>query len=95
MTVDGITVMKIAHLARLKVEPEQVEPFKAELNRILEWIEQLNEVNIDQVECMTGVCQEGMRQRSDDTTDGNYADAIVANAPETEFHMFAVPKVVE
>lgn len=95
MTVDGITVMKIAHLARLRIEPDQVEPFKAELNRILEWIEQLDEVNIDQVQCMTGVCHEGMRQRDDEVTDGNYADQIVANAPESEFNMFAVPKVVE
>lgn len=95
MKVDGITVMKIAHLARLRIEPDQVESTKLELNGILEWIEQLNEVDITQVQCMTGVCQDGMRLRIDEVTDGNYADKIVANAPESEFHMFSVPKVVE
>ena len=94
MTVDETTVMKIAHLARIKISSDQLESAKAELNRILQWIEQLDEVDTTQVQSMTGVCQDGMRQRTDDVTDGNYAAQITANAPKQESRMFVTPKVV-
>ncbi len=95
MTVDGIAVMKIAHLARLQLDPDHVEPYKSELNRILEWVDQLEDVNIDEVQGMACVHKEGMRQREDIVSDGDYVQDVVANAPESELNMFAVPKVVE
>ena len=94
MTVDETTVTKIAHLARLKMAPDQLESYKIELNCLLQWVEQLDEVDITQVQSMTGVCQEGMRQRTDEVTDGNSAAQITANAPQQESHMFVTPKVV-
>lgn len=95
MTIDSLTVTKIAHLARLKIPPSEAESLIKDLNRILEWVEQLDEVNTENVEPMFSINLQQMRRRPDQVTDGNYAEAIVANAPESEFNMFAVPKVVE
>lgn len=66
-----------------------------ELNVILGFVEQLDEVNIDGVEPMTSVVEQFMKKRADDQNDGGYADKIVSNAPVTEDNFFTVPKVVE
>ncbi len=66
-----------------------------ELNGILGWIEQLNEVDIAGVEPLTGGAQMALKLREDVVTDGGYPDAILANAPDRAGDFFAVPKVVE
>jgi len=66
-----------------------------ELNAILGFVEQLNEVDVDGIEPMTSVTPMDMRMREDKVTDGGIAAAVVANAPVTEDNFFVVPKVVE
>ncbi len=89
-------IIKVAHLARLEVPDERLEPLRQSLSQILDWIEMLNEVNVDGVEPMFSVNQEQMRRREDVVTDGGYAKDIVANAPGgAQYDMFSVPKVVE
>ena len=95
MSVDADTVRRIAHLARIAVAEEEVEPLQGELNAILAFVEQLSEVNVEGVEPMTSVSPMEMKKRDDVVTDGGIADDIVRNAPATEDHFFVVPKVVE
>jgi aspartyl-tRNA(Asn)/glutamyl-tRNA(Gln) amidotransferase subunit C len=95
MSVDAATVRKIAHLARIAVTDEEVEPLARELNAILTFVEHLSEVDVAGVEPMTSVTPMAMKKREDKITDGEMAGMIVANAPATEDHFFLVPKVVE
>lgn len=95
MSVDSATVRRIAHLARISVSEDEIAPLQNELNAILAFVEQLNEVDVANVEPMTSVTPMQLRQREDQVTDGHYPDKIVANAPMTEDHFFLVPKVVE
>lgn len=95
MSVDKETVQRVARLARIAVTDEQAEALRGELNTILGFVEQLNEVDVDGVEPLTSVVETSMKMRDDVVTDGDIAEKIVANAPEGADHFFAVPKVVE
>jgi aspartyl-tRNA(Asn)/glutamyl-tRNA(Gln) amidotransferase subunit C len=95
MSVDQATVRRIAHLARIKVSDEDVPTLQKELNAILSFVEELAGVDVEGVEPMTSVMPMPMKKRADVVTDGDIADAIVANAPLSEDHFFVVPKVVE
>jgi len=96
MSLDLETVKRIGRLARLKVPDDQAETVRTNLNHIMDFIGQLSEVNTDNVEPMVGTGAKSMPMReTDDITDGNYVEAIVANAPEVAANMFVVPKVVE
>ena len=95
MSVDKNTVRRIAKLARIALPEERVAPMEGELNGILKWVEQLNEVNVEGIEPMTSVVAQSLKMRDDVVTDGDQAEAVTANAPESEDHFFLVPKVVE
>ena len=95
MSVDVATVRRIAHLARIAVAESEVPHLQGELNAMLAFVEQLSEVNVEGVEPMTSVTPMEMKKRPDVVTDGEIADDIVRNAPETQGHFFLVPKVVE
>ena len=95
MSVDAMTVRRIAHLARIAVADDEVEHLKGELNAILAFVEQLSEVDVTGVEPMTSVTPMAMKKRKDEVTDGGIAEDIVRNAPSTEGNYFLVPKVVE
>ena len=95
MSVDQATVRRIAHLARIAVKEEEVAPLQGELNAILAFVEQLNEVNVEGVEPMTSVVPIAMKMRDDVVTTGDLAGAVTQNAPLSEDCFFAVPKVVE
>ena len=95
MSVDAETVKRVARLARIRVAEEDVEGLRGELNAILGFVEQLNEVDVEGVELMTSVQPMLMRKRADEVTDGGKADDILANAPARQGEYFLVPKVVE
>jgi len=95
MSVDKDTVRRIAKLARLAFPEDRCAPMAAELDGIFKWVEQLNEVNVDGVAPLTSVVEQRLKMRDDVVTDGNAADALMANAPQGEDHFFVVPKVVE
>ncbi len=95
MSVDKDTVQRIARLARIRVQEEELQPLANELSSILEWIEQLGEVNTEGVEPMTSVEDMPMKKRPDEVVDGNRVEDILANAPRREGNFFVVPKVVE
>ena len=95
MSVDTETVRRVAKLARIAVEERELEPLAGELNGILDWVEQLGEVDIEGVEPMTSVTPMALPRREDNVTDGDRQGEILANAPESREGFFAVPKVVE
>jgi aspartyl-tRNA(Asn)/glutamyl-tRNA(Gln) amidotransferase subunit C len=95
MSVDTDTVKKVARLARIALSDDDAERMKGELNAILGFVEQLNEVDVSGVEPMTSVTPMEMKKRQDIVTDGGKAGDIVANAPTSQDNFFLVPKVVE
>lgn len=95
MSVEIKDVRKIARLARLSASEERLAAMQKELNGILAWIEQLNEVDVEGVEPLTSAVATTLPMRQDAVTDGGIRDDVLANAPRTEEGFFVVPKVVE
>ena len=95
MSVDAATVRRIAHLARIAVTDAEVPHLQGELNAMLAFVEQLQEVDVDGVEPMTSVMPMDMKKREDVVNDGEIVDKVTANAPEAEGNFFLVPKVIE
>ena len=95
MSVTNEQVRHIARLARIAMSDEELERLVPELNNILSWVEQLDEVNTDGVEPLTAVIDQRLRLRDDAVTDGDCRDDVLANAPHAQHGFFAVPKVIE
>jgi len=95
MKIDDATVLHIARLARIRVDDAQAKRLVGELTAILQWVEQLNEVDTSGVEPMSCVIDTAMTMREDEVTDGGYPQDIVKNAAERADRFFVVPKVVE
>ena len=95
MAIDVATVRKVAKLARIAEPEEKLEKLANELNGIMTWIEQLNEVDTDGVEPMTSAVAVTLPMREDVVTDGGDPAKVLANAPKTNGEFFIVPKVVE
>jgi aspartyl-tRNA(Asn)/glutamyl-tRNA(Gln) amidotransferase subunit C len=95
MSLDKDTVKKLATLARLDLPEAELQHLAGELSNIMQFIEQLNEVDTDGVAPMTSVAHMELARRADVVTDGNYPDQVLANAPESMDGFYLVPKVVE
>ncbi len=95
MSVDAATVRRVAHLARIALPDDDVARMQGEINAVLGFVEQLDEVDVEGVEPMTSVMPMAMKKRADVVNDGEIAAQIVSNAPQSEDDYFMVPKVVE
>jgi aspartyl-tRNA(Asn)/glutamyl-tRNA(Gln) amidotransferase subunit C len=95
MTIDAATVRKVAKLAHIREAEERLEGLAKELSAILQWIEQLNEVDTDGVEPMASAVALTLPMREDVVTEGGDPAGILANAPAARGQFFVVPKVVE
>lgn len=95
MSVDHATVRHIARLARIAVTDAEADALVPELNNILGWIEQLQEVDVEGIEPMTAVIPNHLRLRDDVVNDGDRQADVLANAPTAEHGFYAVPKVIE
>ena len=95
MSLDVDAVRKIAFLARLSVEKEDLTLLKDDLNNILDWVEQLSEVDTDGVEPLTNISGAKLPVRLDKVSDGGCSDEILINAPLVKENFFTVPKVIE
>lgn len=95
MAVDTDTVKRIAFLSRLKVDADKIDETKDEFNNILNWVEQLNEVDTEAVDPLETVNNFSLSLRADEITDGSQRDAVLFNAPSAEYGYYVVPKVVE
>ncbi len=95
MSLTEKDVIKIAKLARIRVTPEEVTHYTAELSKILHFVDTLQEVNTDNVPQMTSVVSATLPMREDKVTDGNRQADVLANAPMKDFGCFVVPKVID
>ena len=95
MSLDKSTLERVAYLARIKIDNSEIDKMAEELNNIMKWVEKLNEVDIEDVQPMTGVSSMTLREREDRVTDGGLEDKILSNAPEKIDGSFTVPKVIE
>lgn len=95
MSLDKTTVRKIAFLARIDVPDSDLDALSHQLSGIIDFVEQLGEVDTGHVEPMTSVTEMTMRWRADAVTDGGMAQKVTANAPDPIDGCFAVPKMVE
>ena len=95
MAIDAATVRKVARLARIAEPEDRIEPLARELSGIMDWIEQLAEVDTDGVEPMTSAVAVAAPMREDVVTEGGDAARVLSNAPKTVAGFFVVPKVVE
>jgi len=93
--VTAETVRKIARLSRLHVEEARLTPLADELNGILGWIEQLNEVDVDGIDPMTSAVDMQAPLRRDEITDGGKREAVLKNAPKSDSGFYVVPRSVE
>jgi aspartyl-tRNA(Asn)/glutamyl-tRNA(Gln) amidotransferase subunit C len=95
MSIDRETARRVAQLARIEVAEADLEPLATELSAILDFMEQLNAVDVDGVEPTTSVTPMTLIRREDVVTDGSCRDRVLANAPDAREGFFTVPKVVE
>lgn len=95
MSVTLETVAKIAKLSRISLSGEEAGKMQGEINQLLSWIDKLQSVNTEGVEIMSGGTAAALPMREDKITDGGCRDDILANAPESDFGCFIVPKVIE
>ena len=95
MKLDKNTINKIAKLARIRLSENDANEMLKDMNSILDWVEQLNEVNTDKVEPLTNISSSALTKRKDEANDINSSDEILQNSPDKLEGYFAVPKVVE
>ena len=95
MSLDTNTVRRIANLARIKIEDQKLAPLAGELSHIIDWVQQLSEVDTNDIAPMTSVTKVEMASRIDVISDGNCEDLVLANAQDSVPPYFTVPKVVE
>ena len=95
MKIDKNTINKIARLSRIKLDDKESEDYIKDLNHILDWVEQLNEVNTSNVEPLSNISSSTLPKREDVSKDINSNEEILENAPDKLEGFFAVPKVVE
>ncbi len=95
MSIDLETARRVAKLARIRVEEDDLPALAGEFNTILGFIEQLNEVDVEGVEPMTSVTPMRLKRREDVVTAGGMPEKVLSNAPDAREGFFAVPKVVE
>jgi aspartyl-tRNA(Asn)/glutamyl-tRNA(Gln) amidotransferase subunit C len=95
LKLDTNTINKIAKLARIKLSDEEAKDLLKDMNSILDWVEQLNEVNTDSIEPLANISSSTLPQRKDESKDVNSSDEILQNSPDKLEGYFAVPKVVE
>ena len=95
MKIDKNTTLKIANLSRIKINEKEIEELSIQLSNILDWVEQLNEVNTDNVEPLSNVNMSELPLREDKENTENKSKEVLSNAPEKLENYFVVPKVVE
>jgi aspartyl-tRNA(Asn)/glutamyl-tRNA(Gln) amidotransferase subunit C len=95
LKLDTNTINKIAKLARIRLSDEEANEFLKDMNSILNWVDQLNEVNTDTTEPLTNISSSVLLKRDDRAKDVNSSDEILKNSPDKLEGYFVVPKVVD
>ena len=95
MKIDKNTTLKIAKLTRLKIKDSEIAELSEQLSSILDWVEQLNEVDTDNIKPLNNVSMSKLPIREDKISNEDKSKDVLSNAPEKLENFFVVPKVVE
>ena len=95
MKISKDDVIKVSELARLDVKEEELDKFTEQLGNILEYIEQLNELDTNNVEPTSHVLDISTPLREDKVVEWINIEEVLQNAPESEDDFFVVPQVIE
>ena len=96
MAIDSKLVERIAKLSRISLTESEVKNLSSDLDNILNWIEQLSELDTEGINpVFSSFGEEEIKYRSDEINDGGYREDIILNAPLSEDGFFLVPKVVD
>ncbi len=95
MSLDAATVKRIAKLARIRLQENEVEGYAKELSHMMGWIEQLQEVPDDGADAVASVTTHSLPMREDVVSDGEISEKVLANAPQTSYSCYVVPKVID
>lgn len=95
MTISREDIEKVAVLARIRVDDEQVSALEKDLGNILDLVDQLGAADTDSVEPMAHPLNAVQRLRADEATETNQREAFQAIAPATENGLYLVPRVIE
>ena len=88
-------VRKVARLARIQIEEKKLKSLSDELSNIIKFVDQLDEVEIQNVEPLQNINFKKTTMRKDIITEGNDVKKIISNAPLSNEGFFSVPKVIE
>lgn len=94
MSVSKEDIKKVSRLARVKINDDQIEGAANKINGIIDWVEQLGEVDTDNVEILTNVHGENLRLQKDEVSDGDIAEDVLKNSKHAKYGYFSVPKVL-
>ena len=95
MKIDKNTTLKIAKLTRVKIEENEIAELSSQLSSILDWVEQLNEVNTDNIEPLNNASMTELPLRKDEKNNEDKSKDVLSNAPEKLENYFVVPKVID
>ncbi len=95
MSLDKKDVEGIARLARLEINPDQVDETASQLSSILEFVDQMNSVDTTGIKPLAHPLDLIARTREDVVTETDQRDRFQAIAPETQDHLYLVPKVID
>lgn len=95
MALDRSDVERIAHLARLQIDQQDIPEYTENLSNILDLVDQMQAVDTSETEPMANALDAVQRLRKDDVTEENQRDALQSVAPAVENGLFQVPKVIE
>ena len=95
MTISRADIEKVAVLARIRLDDEQIPALENDLSNILSLVDQLSAANTDNVEPLSHPLDAVQRLRADEVTESNQREAFQAIAPATESGLYLVPRVIE
>ncbi len=95
MSLDKTQVEKIAHLARLQIDPADIPQYATNLSNILDLVAQMDAVDTNGVDPMAHPTEAVQRLRDDQVTETDQRDRFQAIAPQVENGLYLVPKVIE
>ena len=95
MALKSSDIDQMAILARLNIDEAKTDQYAENLSKILEFVEQMQQVNTDEVEPLAHPLDPTQRFRADQVTESDQRDRFQAIAPHTEDGLYLVPKVID
>ena len=95
MPIDKNQVKKVAKLSRISLDDSKLESLSKDLVSILNFVEQLNKLDTNEIKPLTSIIDKSLDTRDDTVSDGQIKDQILKNSPEKNEDFFIVPKVVD